>query len=551
MRLVARRTTSTPGRARALVALGVLGSTLVASHASAVGAGPILHEPISVDPNDDARMGVGIEGDLPAALETPSGTVQAPDPRRPLPPTPARTPPTSGIANAPPNFKFAMDNKTDRPDVLPYDDPFTPSTAPFKRLLAFDTVTPGYELAVRDPRLVPFPAKATPAADGSDDLFYGDIVVDLSPARPARIPTVGPGAKILRAHAGVGSADVPVRFFRDGAENWFAEADVTTRARLVMEIAAPRAAFGGEFGDPSWADLPKVGPLPSGVARDAAEVAARIGVSRAEPPREVVTRLVAYFRSFADSKDFPDERHDVYLDLALSKKGVCRHRAFAFLVTALGLGLPTRMISNEAHAWVEVNDGALWRRIDLGGAGRALDAPLASGVRHEAPPDPFGWPPSAQPGTELADRAESATSSPGNGNGGNGPSHANTSGANGQAASSSETSSARGGLGTPSGPDERPASRVAVAVLDGDPRRGAPLRVHGDVSAEGSACGHILVDFALRDGRGHEVPLGALSTGDDGAYEGALVVPNGAALGEYDVVARTNGDARCGKGGPP
>jgi transglutaminase-like putative cysteine protease len=115
------------------------------------------------------------------------------------------------------------------------------------------------------------------------------------------------------------------------------------------------------------------------VARAAAEVAAHIGVSRAQAPREVVARLVAYFRSFVDSDEFPTDRDDVYLALALSKKGVCRHRAFAFLVTALGLGLPVRMIANEAHAWVEVNDGSLWRRIDLGGAGRALDASLAGG----------------------------------------------------------------------------------------------------------------------------------------------------------------------------
>ena len=91
----------------------------------------------------------------------------------------------------------------------------------------------------------------------------------------------------------------------------------------------------------------------------------------------MVAKLVAYFRSFVDSDEFPTDRDDVYLALALSKKGVCRHRAFAFLVTALGLGLPARMITNEAHAWVEVSDGSLWRRIDLGGAGRALDASLA------------------------------------------------------------------------------------------------------------------------------------------------------------------------------
>ena len=70
--------------------------------------------------------------------------------------------------------------------------------------------------------------------------------------------------------------------------------------------------------------------------------------------------MVAYFRSFEPSDDFPNDHGDIYLDLALSRKGVCRHRAFAFLVTALNIGVPTRFVANEAHAWVEVHDSRLW-----------------------------------------------------------------------------------------------------------------------------------------------------------------------------------------------
>ena len=79
----------------------------------------------------------------------------------------------------------------------------------------------------------------------------------------------------------------------------------------------------------------------------------------------------------ASSNEPPTGHDDVYLDLALSQRGVCRHRAFAFLVTALHLGIPTRMVVNEAHAWVEVSDGTLWHRIDLGG-----DIVAPSGTKH-------------------------------------------------------------------------------------------------------------------------------------------------------------------------
>ena len=44
----------------------------------------ILHEQIPPDPRDDLALSVSLDGDLPAAIDTPSGIVAAPDPRRPV-----------------------------------------------------------------------------------------------------------------------------------------------------------------------------------------------------------------------------------------------------------------------------------------------------------------------------------------------------------------------------------------------------------------------------------------------------------------------------------
>jgi hypothetical protein len=44
------------------------------------------------------------------------------------------------------------------------------------------------------------------------------------------------------------------------------------------------------------------------------------------------------------------------------------------------------------------------------------------------------------------------------------------------------------------------------------------------------------------------VQLGTVATGDDGAFADGIVVPAGTPLGDYDVVARSHGDARCGDG---
>ncbi|MDB5220418.1 MAG: hypothetical protein JWO86_8345 [Myxococcaceae bacterium] len=530
------------------------------------GSAPVLHEPIPPDAREDIALSVSLDGDIPAAINTPRGLVQAPDPAKPV-----------GTGDSPYNHapgdardtSFHPDRDTRRPDVLPYDDPFSPSTAPFKRLSAFDTVDASYTLSVRDAHTTPLPVMPTPAPDASEEQFYADMVVDLVAGQKVRVPSVGPGARVLRARAGVGTQDVRFQLWKDGAENWFIEAESSTRARIVMELSAPRAAFGGDFGNPSWAELLPLPPLPNAVQRSANEVTAKIGVSRRLSPRDDVTKLVAYFRGFTDSEDPPAPSRDIYLDLALSRKGVCRHRAFAFMVTALSLGLPTRMVVNEAHAWVELHDGRMWRRVDLGGAGQTLHDPLSNNVPYDPPPDPFAWPQGATRGDDLADRARharagSSSSPPGSPSaspsvtpvGPSSASGASSSGPNGNddpnGASSSGGASGFGQSGAngrkPGTPDDRPPAIVTMSLAGADAHRGAPFKVRGQVSADGEPCGHVTVEIVLHSRQQGDVAIGQLATDERGAYDGAIVLPSAVPLGDYDVQARTLGDNRCGIG---
>ena len=524
------------------------------------GAAPVLHEPIPADAREDVALAISLDGDLPAAINTPRGLVQAPDPARPVGSgeSPYNHPP--GDAR---DTSFHPDRDTRRPDVLPYDDPFSPSTAPFKRLTAFDTVDAAYTLSVRDAHTTPLPVMPTPVPDASEEQFYADMVVDVAAGQKVRIPSVGPGARVLRARAGIGTQDVRFQLWKDGAENWFIEAESSTRARVVMETSISRAAFGGAFGNPSWAELLPVPALPPTVQRSANEVAAKIGVSRRLSPRDDVTKLVSYFRGFTESEDPPAQSRDIYLDLALSRKGVCRHRAFAFMVTALSLGLPTRMITNEAHAWVELHDGRLWRRVDLGGAGTTLHDPLSNNVPYDPPPDPFAWPQGATRGDDLADRARRARSgAPGTPPGA--PSSSPSSPASASAAASAGpnggalngaggtsgfgSSGALGGAKASSQPDDRPASIVTMSLAGADAHRGAPLKVRGQVSADGEPCGHVSVEIVLHSRQQGNVAIGQLATDERGAYDGAIVLPSAVPLGDYDVQARTLGDKRCGLG---
>ncbi len=530
---------------RSLVLAAAIGVLAVSAPASGDVRGAVLHEPIPADPREDLAMHVTLDGDLPAALQTPSGLVSAPDPRA----VPSSTDPSyrargeSGV--------FTPDRDTERPQVSAYDDPFTPSTAPFKRLEAFDAVREDYQLYVRDTRMVQVPLGAPPGGD--DEAFYADMVIDAAPGAYVRIPTVGPGARMVRARLGVGPDDVRFRVMRNGADEWFVENMETRRgppARLVMEIAIPRVVFGGQMGNPSWSELPIVPPLPDNVARDAAQVRAAIGVSRAMRPRDAIAKLVQYFRGFVDSDEMPTGQGSIYLDLALSRKGVCRHRAFAFLVTAQSLGIPTRMVLNEAHAWVEVGDGGLWRRIDLGGAGRMQTPSGTSPERavYRPPPDAFAWPQNASRGDDMVADARAAAQASAAANGSQ-PGGAST-GDGGAGASPAPSTTAGGSQGTQAEGDDRPQPSITLAVDEVDPHRGLPLRVHGMVRADGEACAHVAVEIQLRDSKTRRtVPLGTLATGDTGAYAGAIVVPGSTPLGDYDVVARTPGDAHCGSGG--
>ena len=557
---------------RAVAAVAALAASALVTPVRADGKDftvPVIHEPIVPDPREDLAMRVSIDGELPAAIQTPSGIVGAPDPKAPTSATDPSYRPGSE------HDVFVPDRDTRRPNIGRYDDPFTPSTAPFKRLEAFDAVRADYELYVRDDHLAAMTLGVAPAS--GEEEFYADVVVDLESDARIRLPSVGPGAHVVRARLGIGSREIPITIYRDGADNWFLQPRLpagkpvlaSPRARLVMEIAAPKAAFGGPIGDPSWSDLPFVAPLPDNVARDAAMVKTAIGIGRTLRPREVIARLVAYFRSFADSDDPPRGSRSLYLDLALSKKGVCRHRAFAFLVTAQGLGIPTRLAMNEAHAWVEVHDGTLWRRIDLGGAGQMTSAARdTERVPYEWPQDPFAWPAGTVRGQDMIADARSRAQGPG------GPGAPASSGARAPGAPASPPPSAPSapsaalstlstGLSTADrigrkGTDERddrPPSTVTLTVDAKDARRGGSVDVRGSVRASHEGCPHLAVEIWLR---GPDVPgaaaaappktllVGTLATADGGDFAGRVGLPGSVTLGDYDLVARTSGDSRCG-----
>ncbi len=521
-----------PTRLRTLA----LACGLALLESSAAADRTVLHEYFEPDDQEDLLLeATTLDGKMPVAIDTPSGIIPAPDSAG----TPRHPSKAYGGASTPdsPDAAYRVDRNTARPKTVSYDDPFNPSVAPFKRLYAFDAVDEHLELVVADKSLRP--VEVGDAHPAGEDLFYGVLVVDLARDAPVRIPSVGPGARVLSAQA---SPPVKFEILRDGADNWFIRAAARKRVRLTVLLAISRDVFGSKFRDVSYGELPTPRGLPIDAQRAARRVAERIGVSPVMRPRHVLESLVTYFRGFAPSTQLPDAVDPVglYEELALSQKGVCRHRAYAFTLTALHLGLPTRMVRNEAHAWVEVSDGQVWHRIDLGGAAGELDlSTQQTGFQHVPPPDPHPWPPGADRGDEMARRARE-----GLGLSGSTPPVGTGARPDPLRPSGSSVRSTSPLLASPT----LPPTRVEVAATEGDVRRGDPLQIAGRVTAKGRGCAAARVDVALLSSDHDPIPLGSLPTGNDGRFAGSVTVRLDVRVGDYDLVVTTPGTTRCGPG---
>jgi hypothetical protein len=314
---------------------------------------------------------------------------------------------------------------------------------------------------------------------------------------------------------------------------------------LVLELAIPRRAFGSEFGEVSWGELARSVPaLPAAARAAAGEVLSTVGVSQAQRPRDAVRALVNYFRTFAPSDDAPHASSGsaLYSELALSKKGVCRHRAYAFVVTALALGVPARLVRNEAHAWVEVSDGLQWHRVDLGGAASHIDYEQHSSEhQHQPPADPYQWPPGSEAGQSLTEQAASGGAQPG---AVPGPAPSGAPPAQGPRKG---VPSASASADPPAPRDDEHANDVSVSSEEHELRRGARFHVTGTARTEQDVCAFSRVDISLRDKSGAEHWLGALATDQAGKYDGRVALPFELEVGDYSVVATTPGSAQCRK----
>jgi hypothetical protein len=536
-------------------------AVVVLSLPAVAAAEPVLHERIFFGSSAGmhCKGGVCTQGDEVRAIEqnghmlpapsdgpqpAPGEQVFSPEPEHAPVPSPGG-PPLPG--DPPPERRpmVSMDRETgtDAQVSHTYHSVFTPSEFPYKRMSALDWANEDEMLAIFDPQRVPVPKVGASAREPDRDAFWGSIVVDLEPGKWIPLPSVSPEARLLDYRTEPASRPGALEFSRDGADNFFVRATLNGgaggRRRLIWLTDASQFYFSGPLGAGRLDEEPKalLRPLPAKLRRTAIGVLEAIGLRPTPhmPLRILLDPLVTHFRAFETGK-LPAPSESTYRDLALGQKGVCRHRSYAFVITALAAGIPARYVENELHVFVEVYLPRVgWRRINLGGA--ALDDQLVGAddkpMHQPHWEDELPRPPQYEANNSPPSHRPKHGRGRGNGSGeGSGPGRLVDLGALiEQDEAVVERSPQK--LGT-----------VLTLVADsGAVYRGDTIEVSGQaIEKDGGRAADLPIEIYL-DGVTGAQRIAETRSGPDGRFVALALVPSGVELGRYRIVARTPGDA--------
>jgi transglutaminase-like putative cysteine protease len=447
------------------------------------------------------------------------------------------------------------DGNTGADGTLHYVSVFNPDVLPFKRMSSFDAVGRDYKLFVGKTVQAPVAVSGTADTDKTRDRFWGSLMIELAPGKDIPLPSVAPDMRILSYET---KPPVRLEFAKDGSDNFYvrgANPSTSGAVRLTFLVDADAGYFAPSLptsGRPLTPRLvERAAPtairpnLPADVRTNAELTLRKLRLNRDMDLGEVFNSLVGYFRAF-QAKPLPSSG-DLYRDLCDSQAGVCRHRAFAFMITANAVGIPTRYVQNEAHAFVEVwfpERG--WQRIDLGGAALRMEVQGANDKTLHRPraDDPFAKPPEyrnnytqleGQIGgltqQQLDDKRASLDDQPASGQ-----FDTQASGGSGGTAPEQITPDP----GQPIAPHDPKKATPALEVLDADASgyRGAAVRIGGRVHVGGKGLPDHPVDVYLSpQGMEGASPrlIGRAVTSADGTFRQEFSIPADLNLATYEI----------------
>lgn len=429
------------------------------------------------------------------------------------------------------------DRDTEREGTLHYTEVFDPSVVPFKRNRALDTVGRDYVLRTSGgplERLEPIGNRL----ERGREVFWGSLLLEGEAGRRIPIASVSPESQILSYEA---NPPQVVTFERDRAGNYYATPERSGRMRLVFVTDAPATWFGRILPRKVRASqVPRAlrPTLPRHIRNEAIAVARAIGITPRASYIDSLERLVAWFRAFEPGEP-PPVQGSVYRDIALGKRGICRHRGHGFVITAQALGIPARYVFNEAHVFVEVyipGDDAGWLRIDLGGGADELQVHGGEGKSLHQPltTDPFEQPPSfAGSETAGAERVVGLSERSDSGEPRLGPS---------DEADLGETLEAPIARARPA-PDLVP-TKTTLEASDTLVFRGDRVLVRGSVSTTRGGvvpAGTVQVLLARGPDKVAVALLGTASI-DNGRFAVEVLIPARQSPGQYEIIAEYLGD---------
>lgn len=529
-------------------------------------ARPTLHEELPPLSGTEAPATIGNQtpGTNPTAIAAGDKTLVKPslDAKPTIPSEPVLG--TDGFA-ADRQTSMLPDSNTGPDNTLQYVSVFNPDVLPFKRMSSFDAVGEDYRLHVARTVLTEVPVGGT-TDPKTRDRFWGDVLLQLRPGVDVPLPSVAPDMRILSYEV---KPKITLKFSKDSADNFYVRSDESTASgqyRLVFYADADAGYFAPSLPPRAYRVRDVIAstppelrlPVPDAVKRAAQVTLLKIGVDESYDLGIAFNKLVAYFRAF-QAGEIRNPTGDIYRDLCDSQAGVCRHRSFAFMVTANALGIPTRYVQNEAHAFVEVWFPIRgWQRIDLGGAALRMNVTGADNKTLHRPraEDPFHKPPEySNQYTQLEGDIRGLTEQQ-KADKRRGLDEAPPSGAIGQYGTGPSGTESTTPVPDRIAPDPtlpakardpaKATPSLLVTTADTSAYRGDFLHVEGIVRVGGKGLANHRVDvFLAPAGGGGEgsILLGPAVTRDDGTFSADLPVPGSLDLARYEILLSSPEDA--------
>ena len=545
-----------------VVGAAALAGLAVAQTSRATPRRAILHEDLPAPSGEKASQMIGAAGNGKPSTGFVSGDKVIPRPRDRAKTDSDPVMGQGGFA-ADRTTTMKADDNTGPDATLHYASVFNPDVIPFKRMSSLDGVIDDFTLKIARPALVEIPVGG--AVTKGREPFYGAVWIKLEPGVDTPLPSVAPDMRVL---AYTTNPPVRLKFEKDGADNFYVRSDESSASGTYYlrydidadaRYFAPQLPVAAHYTPRMVATMtpPEIKPvIPEVVRKSVLRTLDKLAIDADMDLAVAFNKLIGFFRAF-EAKTLPKQTGNIYEDLCDSQAGVCRHRAFAFMITANVLGLPTRYVQNEAHAFAEVwfpERG--WQRIDLGGAALRMEVTGAEDkTLHAHPDDPFTKPPAyTQSYTQLegdirgltqqqlADKKRPYDESHPDGNGtGSGAGLGSNSRVAGPDRITPDPT-----LPTVSQDPKKVTPRLEITTADPSAYRGDVVHIEGRVIASGKPLADHPVDvFLAPAGRSgaDPIPLGRTVTDKAGAFRQDFTVPGALNLATYEIYLASPEDA--------